>query len=85
MDSNLGMRNMAPQRHDQEEEKGKTGCILRTTPGQVGSKHRMKHREMKLVRPQKPVHELSCVPEEEAWDFSSKQEDPLGFQPAHVL
>lgn len=85
MDGKLGMKNMATQRHDQEEEKGKTECILRTTPGQAGSKHRMKHREMKLAKPQKPVHKLSCVPEEGAQDFSSKQEDPLGFQPAHVL
>lgn len=35
---------------------------------------------MNLARSQKPVHELSCVPEEGAWDFFSKQEDPQGFQ-----
>lgn len=70
---------MTTQRCDPEEEEGKTGRVLRTTPGQVGWKHRMEHQEMKLVRPTEAGARSVLCPAERSLGFLQPPGGASGF------
>ena len=70
---------MTTQRCDPEEEEGKIGRVLRSTPGQVGSKHGMEHQEVKPVRPPEAASRGVLRPGERSLGFLQPPGGAFGF------